>query len=111
MSLVEVSPSTDSMLKVSFTTPESAVCRQSGAMAASVVIKHSMVAMLGWIMPLPLLMPPMRHSLPPSVNSTATSLATVSVVIIASAASCPPLCRSATASLRIPFSNGSSDMG
>ena len=30
----------------------------AGLMAQSVVAKHSMVAMLGWIMPLPLEMPP-----------------------------------------------------
>ena len=39
--------------------------------------------MFGWIMPLPLQMPPMRQVLPPTVNSTAAVLVRVSVVMIA----------------------------
>ena len=71
MSLVEVSPSTLTMLKVSCTSVERAFWSISGETAASVVMNTSMVAMLGWIMPLPLAMPPSRQVLPPRVNSTA----------------------------------------
>ncbi len=42
-----------------------------------------MVPMLGWIMPLPLQIPPMRQILPPMVNSTAAVLVLVSVVMMA----------------------------
>ena len=42
----------------------------SCVIAQSVVMKDSMVPMFGWIMPLPLQMPPMRQVLPPTVNST-----------------------------------------
>ena len=56
-------------------------------MAASVVMKASMVAMFGAIMPEPLAMAPSRAVLPSSVNSTATCLGNVSVVMMAWAAS------------------------
>ena len=46
----------------------------------------SMVAMFGWIMPLPLAMPPRRQVFPAMVNSTAASFITVSVVMMPSAA-------------------------
>ena len=49
-----------------------------------------MVPMLGWIMPEPLAMPPMRTVLPPMVVSTATSFFTVSVVMMAWAAASLP---------------------
>ena len=58
MSLVEVSPSTLIMLKVVWMSPESAFCSIGALTAASVVRKTSMVAILGWIMPLPLAIPP-----------------------------------------------------
>ena len=89
MSLVEVSPSTLIMLKVSATSPESARCSISLDTDASVVRKTSMVAMSGWIIPEPFAMPPSLHTLPPRVNSTATCLLIVSVVMMASAASLP----------------------
>ena len=47
MSFVDVSPSTLTMLKVSRMTSESAVCKSSGAIAMSVVMKQSIVAMFG----------------------------------------------------------------
>ena len=50
----------------------------------------SMVARFGWIMPLPLAMPPIRQVFPPRVNSTAISFFTVSVVMMPSAASSLP---------------------
>ena len=87
MSLVEVSPSTLIMLKVFCTSAERAFCSISGEMAQSVVMNTSMVAIFGCIMPLPLAMPPSLHVLPPAVNSTATSLSRVSVVMMASATS------------------------
>ena len=59
-------------------------------MAQSVVRKHSMVPMLGWIMPEPLAMPPIRTVLPPITVSTASSFLTVSVVMMAWAAASLP---------------------
>ena len=47
VSLVEVSPSTLIMLKVESTVALSAFCSISGAMAQSVVMNTSMVAMFG----------------------------------------------------------------
>ena len=82
-------------------------------MSASVVRKHSMVAMLGQIMPEPLEMPPSLHSLPPRLKRTATCLATVSVVIMASAARVPPVGVSSRESASLPMlrSKGSRLMG
>ena len=113
MSLVEVSPSTLSMLKVSAVTVVSARLSATEEMAASVVRKHSMVAMLGAIMPLPLAMPPSLHVLPPRGKRTATSLETVSVVMMASAARVPPAGVSSSESASLPkfFWKGSSVMG
>lgn len=88
--MVEVSPSTDIMLKVSLTTSPSAAFSSSASTAASVVRKHSMVAILGAIMPLPLAMPPRVQIAPPSGKVTAASFFTVSVVMMASAAKEPP---------------------
>ncbi len=86
MSLVEVSPSTLTILKVPATSLESTLSSIVEDMAASVVRNTSIVAILGWIMPLPLAMPPKRQVLPPSSNSTATDFGTVSVVMMASTA-------------------------
>ena len=52
-------------------------------MAASVVMKQSIVAMFGWIMPDPLAMAPKRTFLPPSSISVAHDLEYVSVVMMA----------------------------
>ena len=87
---MEVSPSTLMRLKLTFTVSSRAVLIISGEMAQSVVRKHSMVPMLGWIMPEPLAMPPMRTVLPPTSVSTAASFFTVSVVIMAWAAASDP---------------------
>jgi len=100
MSFVEVSPSMLTMLKVDCTSVESAFCSMAGEMAASVVRKTSMVARFGWIMPEPLAMPPRRQVLPPAVNSTASSLSRVSVVMMPSAAAWLPVL------LRLPTSCG-----
>src|SRR5439155_1199395 len=53
LSLVEVSPSTVMRLNEASAISQASDCSSSGAMAASVAIKPSMVAMLGWIMPEP----------------------------------------------------------
>ena len=87
--MVEVSPSTEIILNVSFTSALTARCSSSLDMAASVVTKASMVHILGWIMPEPLHMPPMVTVFPPSSTWTAISLCTVSVVIMAFAAAVP----------------------
>ena len=90
MSLVEVSPSTLMRLKLTRTVSSRADLIISGEMAQSVVRKQSMVPMLGWIMPEPLAMPPIRTVLPPMVVSTASSFFTVSVVMMAWAAASLP---------------------
>ena len=59
-------------------------------MAQSVVTKQSMVPMLGWIMPEPLAMAPMVTVLPPMTVVTAISFFSVSVVMMAWAASSEP---------------------
>ena len=110
MSLVEVSPSTLTILKVSCTSEDRAFCSISGAMAQSVVRKTSMVAILGWIIPEPLAIPPRRQATPPTVNSTATSFMRVSVVMIPSAASAEWSPRPA-ASSGIPLRIGSISRG
>ena len=75
-------------------------------MAQSVVRKQSMVPMLGWIMPLPLAMPPIWTSLPPMMTCPANSFFTVSVVMMAWAAPSLPsaLCSSRPYSSGTPFS-------
>ena len=80
------------MLKLRSTARESMACRSFGSALASVVTYASMVAMLGWIMPLPLAMAPMRTVPPEMGSSYATSFFSVSVVMMAQAAS-PPLSR------------------
>ena len=86
ISFVDVSPSTDRQLYVIFVISSSAFCSISREIAASVVIKFSVVAIFGQIIPLPFAIPPRRQFFPPSENPTATSFLTVSVVIIAVAA-------------------------
>ena len=109
MSFVEVSPSTEIWLKVAGTTVDSAFCSAAGATLASVVIKSSIVAMFGWIMPLPLAIAPMRTALPPTANSSAISFGWVSVVMIAVAASWLPASSAASlaAASGMPLANGS----
>ena len=111
MSFVEVSPSMLTMLNVLCTSVESAFWSIPAEIAASVVRKTSIVARFGWIMPLPLAMPPRRQVLPPSVNSTATSFFTVSVVMMASAAAAPPSAASPAASAGMPASIGAMSSG
>ena len=61
MSFVEVSPSTVRLLKVRSTTRLSMRSRLVLSTAASVVMKQSMVAMFGLIMPEPFAQPPMMN--------------------------------------------------
>ena len=111
MSFVEVSPSILKQLYVTLTISDNAACIISPEIATSVVIKLRVVAILGWIMPLPFAMPPSLHFLPFKRNSTATSFWTVSVVIIAfAAASCPSMLNPSASSC-IAFANGSTDIG
>ena len=86
VSLVDMSPSTVMVLNVSSTADTSARCSVSGATRASVVMKQSIVAICGWIIPDPLAMAAKRTVLPPSSSSRKASLVRRSVVRIASAA-------------------------
>ena len=56
-SLVDVSPSTVMQLNEASAASLASFCNKAGAIPASVATKPSMVAMLGRIMPAPLLMP------------------------------------------------------
>ena len=87
---MEVSPSTVTRLKVRGTTSWRASLSISWVMAQSVVMKQSIVPMLGWIMPEPLAMAPMVTVFPPRVREAASSFFSVSVVIMAWAASSEP---------------------
>ena len=113
MSLVEVSPSTVTRLKVRGTTSRRASESISRVMAQSVVTKHSMVPMLGWIMPEPLAMAPSVTVLPPIEQARASSFFTVSVVMMAVAASVLPcsVVASLAAAAGMPLANGSMTMG
>ena len=71
--------------------------QQRGSTGASVATKPSIVAMLGWIIPAPLLMPVTVTSTPSSVDAARRALGTVSVVMIASAALQPAVRRAASA--------------
>ena len=79
-------------------------------MAMSDVMKLSVVAMFGWIIPLPFAIPPRVHVTPSMSNRTATCLSTVSVVMIAFAALALPSAERPSASSFICFSNGSIGM-
>src|SRR5277367_1356426 len=83
VSLVDVSPSTVMELNVRETTARNARDSSVGKIAASVARKPSMVAMLGWIIPAPLVQPRMRTCLPPKRHFAAAHLGRVSVVMIA----------------------------
>jgi hypothetical protein len=104
MSLVLVSPSTETLLKLLRTQSVRAAWRGACSMAQSVVTKQSMVAMSGWIMPEPLAIAPTLTLAPSMSSSTAASLGTVSVVMMASRARAPPLLESPALSAGIAFS-------
>ena len=63
-SLVEVSESTVTLLKLTATACLSALCAASGAIGASVVMTAIIVAILGMIMPEPFTMPPIVTRMP-----------------------------------------------
>jgi hypothetical protein len=89
VSLVEVSPSIVTQLKVLSALSATRGCRAAASMAASVKTKHSIVAMSGWIMPAPLQKPLMTTSAAPILALRVASLGKVSVVRIARAAAQP----------------------
>ncbi len=73
MSLVEVSLSTVTALKVDPTPFDSSACSTGAAIGASVTMKDSMVAMSGAIMPAPLAMPLIVTSASPSLTVAVAS--------------------------------------
>ena len=107
VSFVDVSPSTVIILKVSLITSLSAFCSNAFSIARSVVRKPSIVHILGWIMPEPLLIPPRVTVLPPISKVTAISLFTVSVVMIALDAAVPAsvVCASVLLIFATPFTS------
>mmetsp|Transcript_34562 Transcript_34562/g.87399 ORF Transcript_34562/g.87399 Transcript_34562/m.87399 type:complete len:256 (+) Transcript_34562:549-1316(+) len=88
-SLVEVSPSTVIWLNDAVDARLMISRHVSGSTSASHVTTPSMVAMLGWIMPEPLHMPPTVTGLPPMLMRSAAALDTRSVVVMAMAARWP----------------------
>ena len=86
ISFVLISPSTLIILNELATLCRSTLLRAAEVIEASVVIKASIVARLGDIIPAPLAIAPIVIFFFPTSVVTATSLGTVSVVIIASAA-------------------------
>ena len=97
-SLVLVSPSTVIWLKLRSAARLNICCHREGETAASQVTKASIVAMLGWIIPEPLAIPPMRTGRSPIVVSKAIDLVTKSVVIMACAAASDPVSEAAAIS-------------
>ena len=85
-SLVDVSPSTVMRLNEASATSRASSCKAGWLMLASVAIKPSMVAILGRIIPAPLLMPLMCAVLSPSATLALKALGTVSVVMMPCAA-------------------------
>ena len=76
-------------------------CRVAASMTASVATKPSMVAMLGRIMPAPLLMPVTVTVRPPTCTWREAALGRVSVVMMPAAASPQPAgCKAASAAGR-----------
>ena len=92
-------------MNVSSTIARTIFCKSFSSTAASDVIKQSMVAILGCIIPEPLHIPPICTIVPSISNSTATCFDLVSVVIIASAAraASAAVSPSCPGSLSIPF--------
>ena len=89
VSFVLMSPSIVMRLNDCSTACCTAFCNAALPIAASVVTKHNMVAMLGQIIPAPLAQAPMRTVLPPIWNCTAVSFGRVSLVMMARAKSVP----------------------
>src|SRR5258708_4963057 len=83
-SFVDVSPSMLMELNVRAVTSLRVFCSSEGAIAASVVTKAGVVAMLGWIMPAPLAQPTKWMRLPAILKEAAAVFGRVSVVQMAS---------------------------
>ena len=98
VSLVDMQPSESARSKLTRVASRRAASRASAGRSASVVITTSIVASPGASMPAPLAMPPTDQ---PSPNATAC-LETVSVVMIAVAASAPPSALSAAHAASTP---------
>ena len=97
VSLVEVSPSMEMELKECADADLRRDWRGKGAMGASVHRMPRRVAMLGWIMPAPFVIPAREYVVPEwweegRVNVVERSLGKVSVVIIARAVLSQELC-------------------
>jgi hypothetical protein len=102
VSLVEVSPSTIAAFRVGATAARVARPRAAAGTAASVATKLSVVAMLGAIMPAPLVQPSRVTRLRPIVTVRWASLTPRSVVRIAAAKSPNPSGLSAAAAAPMP---------
>ena len=85
-SLVDVSPSMVTRLNEPSASSNASCFITAWSTFASVARKPSMVAMLGRIMPAPLLMPVIVTSTPPTMALALAALGTVSVVMMPSAA-------------------------
>ena len=112
VSLVDVSPSMVTQLKVRSALSATRLCSAAAAIGASVKTKHSIVAMSGWIMPAPLQNPLITTSTPSILAVRVASLGKVSVVITARAAACQASALVSPASLpsrwvNLPASSGS----
>ena len=102
VSLVEVSESTVTLLKLLFTAAVRACDRSGAAMGTSVVMTAIIVAMFGMIMPAPLHIPPTvkvtpGYPMPSPEKLTEPCLGQVSVVMMARAAVRPSTPRPADA--------------
>ena len=104
VSLVEVSPSTAIALKVGATAARVMRASVPGTSAASVTTNVSVVAMLGAIMPAPLVQPSSVTGLPPMRTVTLAVLGRRSVVRIAVAKSSQPSGPRARCAAAMPLS-------
>ena len=107
VSLVDMHPSESSRSKVTRVAARRAASQVAPSTSASVVRTTSIVASAGASMPAPLAMPPTTN---PSPCATAC-FGTVSVVMIASAATAPPSPESAACAARTPSSSCSAGSG
>src|SRR3989441_262842 len=82
-SFVEVSPSTVMRLKETSTAARSIFASNLGGSVTSVVMKQSMVAMRGWIIPAPLVTPARWTAFPSISDRSTQDFGNVSVVMIA----------------------------
>ena len=86
-------------------------CSVSCPTAASVAMNPSIVAMLGWIMPAPFAMPVTVIVTPSITTCRDTALGTVSVVMIAAAASAQPSARKVGHAAGMPAATRSTGSG